>query len=215
MDFTDYAHPTRELVCELCRQFYGLGWASGSGGGIAIKHPTLDQILVAPSGVQKERLKIDDLFVVNTAGEILKAPINPLLELSQCWPLFQHAFVKRGAGAILHSHSINAVLATRYTGVGKFTLPEGFCEMVKGLRGKGFHDSVTVPVINNTAHECDLADTLGWQMDKHPDVDAVLVRDHGIYVWGDTWQKAKTQAECYDYLFQLYDAYQRRDWTGV
>ena len=28
------------------------------------------------------------------------------------------------------------------------------------------------------------------------------VRRHGIYVWGPTWEKAKSHAECYHYLFE-------------
>ncbi len=31
------ASETRELLVQLCRQFYGLGWVSGTGGGVAIR----------------------------------------------------------------------------------------------------------------------------------------------------------------------------------
>ena len=39
-------------------------------------------------------------------------------------------------------------------------------------------------------------------IEGYPDVDAVLVAGHGVYVWGATWAQAKTQAECYDFLFR-------------
>jgi methylthioribulose-1-phosphate dehydratase len=40
-------------------------------------------------------------------------------------------------------------------------------------------------------------------MEDYPGTSAILVRRHGVYVWGETWQKAKTMTECYDYLFAL------------
>jgi ribulose-5-phosphate 4-epimerase/fuculose-1-phosphate aldolase len=36
----------------------------------------------------------------------------------------------------------------------------------------------------------------------HPASHAVLVRRHGVYVWGRDWVAAKTHAECYHYLFE-------------
>lgn len=67
----------------------------------------------------------------------------------------------------------------------------------------GYFDTLTIPIIENTAHEEDLKESLEKAMDNYPDTCAVLVRRHGVYVWGDTIWKAKTQCESLDYLFQL------------
>lgn len=40
-------------------------------------------------------------------------------------------------------------------------------------------------------------------MEDYPESCAVLVRRHGIYVWGATWQSAKSMCECYDYLCDI------------
>jgi methylthioribulose-1-phosphate dehydratase len=196
----------RELICELCSHFYQLGWASGTGGGISI----LDggRIYMAPSAVQKERLKPEDIFVLDEEGQILQEPGRGLV-LSQCAPLFLHAYKERGAGAVLHSHSLNAVMATELFGK-RFII--GNLEMQKGLEGYGAFDTVEVPIIENTAFESDLADSLGEAIRNNPRSHAVLVRNHGVYAWGKDWKQAKTHAECYDYLFA---AATRRKQLGI
>ena len=186
----------RELVCELCRHFYGLGWASGTGGGISLKEG--GRIYMAPSGVQKERLRPEDIFVLNENGGIEEEPGHGA-QLSQCAPLFMHAYKLRNAGAVLHSHSIHANLVTLLFNK-KFRIKN--MEMQKGLEGYGAFDTLEVPIIENTAQERDLADSLAQAIRDHPKSNAVLVRNHGVYVWGRDWKQAKTQAECYDYLFE-------------
>jgi methylthioribulose-1-phosphate dehydratase len=58
-------HP-RNLIPELCRIFYNLGWVTGTGGGISIKDG--QDIYIAPSGVQKERIQPEDMFVYSVDG---------------------------------------------------------------------------------------------------------------------------------------------------
>ena len=168
---------------------------------------TGDRIFMAPSSVQKERMQPADMFVLDAAGAQLYAPA-PLpgraqLRLSQCAPLFQHAFSLRRAGAAIHTHDMNAVLVTLMGGGTRTEFRITHSEMIKGIAGHGFADECVVPIIENTAHECDLADSLGAAMEAYPRANAVLVRRHGVYVWGETWEAAKTQAECYHYLFEL------------
>jgi methylthioribulose-1-phosphate dehydratase len=197
---------TARLICELCRQFYALGWVSGTGGGISIRAE--DGIYMAPSGVQKERIGDADVFVLDPVDlascRVLRRPADPTLRISECQPLFYNAYRERDAGAVIHSHSIWAVLAARLCApagqAGTFAV-RGL-EMQKGLREKGCFDEVRVPIIANTPRESELTESMAAAMRAHPDVDAVLVAGHGAYVWGRSWVEAKTQAECLDYLMR-------------
>ncbi|XP_062508842.1 methylthioribulose-1-phosphate dehydratase-like isoform X2 [Corticium candelabrum] len=198
-------HP-RRLIPELCRLFYQLGWVTGTGGGISIKQG--DEIYIAPSAVQKERIMPEDMFTYTITGEQISCPPpSKRLRVSQCTPLFMNAYHMRDAGAVIHTHSKSAVLATLISSGKEFCITHQ--EMIKGvMKGQSggnyrYDEKLVVPIIENTPHERDLKDQMAAAMEEYPDTCAVLVRRHGVYVWGDTWQKAKTMCECYDYLFDI------------
>jgi methylthioribulose-1-phosphate dehydratase len=68
----DPEHPANK-ISSLCRGFYNLGWVTGTGGGVSIKHG--DHIFLAPSGVQKEMMQPTDMFVMDfKTKEYLRKP---------------------------------------------------------------------------------------------------------------------------------------------
>ncbi|GAO13991.1 uncharacterized protein UV8b_01929 [Ustilaginoidea virens] len=214
----DPEHPAN-LIPSLCAKFWTLGWVTGTGGGCSIRDK--DLVYIAPSGVQKELMKNTDIYVLSLAAQEPTTPASrrylrspPRHKPSQCTPLFLAAFARRGAGCCIHTHSQSAVLVTlllEARGPGRDALFEiDNIEQIKGFaRGPGkagslgYHDTLRIPVIENTPHEEDLTEHLEAAMEQHPDTYAVLVRRHGVYVWGDNVHKAKTMCESLDYLFQL------------
>lgn len=211
----DPLHPAN-LIPELCKGFYHLGWVTGTGGGISIRDN--DKVYIAPSGVQKERIQPSHIFVLPypqpsdvVQRTFLRKPSIPLKE-SACTPLFWAAFDLRNASACIHTHSQHAVMATLLWGNKEGAEPVfrvSGLEMIKGVRWGGvegamsYLDELVVPIIENTPHEEDLRDSMAQAIKDYPKAAAVLVRRHGVYVWGSTWELAKTQAECLDYLFEL------------
>lgn len=209
MDFYDKNYPKehpRNLIPELCRQFYNLEWVTGTGGGISIKHE--NKIYIAPSGVQKERMCPDEMFVQDIEGKDLELPpAEKKLKKSQCTPLFMCAYTSRNAGAVIHTHSKFAVMVTLLWPGKVFRVTH--LEMIKGIRNQKlgralrYDEELVVPIIENTPFEEDLKDRMAEVIAQYPETCAILVRRHGVYVWGDTWQQAKTMTECYDYLFDI------------
>ena len=152
-----------------------------------------------------------DMFVMDFASQsYLRRPLH--LKPSACTPLFYAAYSLRDAGCCIHTHSINAVLVTllceaqgqadvfeietleQIKGV-----PRGYGEDKKG--NLGYYDRLRVPIIENTAREEDLRETLEGAIRAWPDTYAVLVRRHGIYVWGKDVAQAKTLCERYVLFF--------------
>ncbi|TMF41543.1 MAG: methylthioribulose 1-phosphate dehydratase [Chloroflexi bacterium] len=201
---------TRELLTELLRLFYAKGWVSGTGGGICGPADG-GGLLLAPTGVHKERVRPDEFFTVDpTDGRVLRSPDDASLRPSECNSIFCLAARERGARSVVHSHGLSAVLAGDLAGDADHVEIRGL-EMLKGIRGVANRDTHLVPVIRNTPREGELVEQLSGVLadPRFEKTFAVLVADHGAYIWGDDIWEAKRHTEVYHFLFDA--AVARRD----
>ena len=74
--------------------------------------------------------------------------------------------------------------------------------MIKDVGNHTYNSLLEIPIINNQTSEDKLGPDLAVALMDYPKCNAVLVRRHGVYVWGESWEQAKTQLECFDYLFE-------------
>lgn len=194
---------TKELLCELLRVFYTKGWVSGTGGGIC--GPTDDgNLFLAPTGVHKERIQPDDFFVVRPDdGSVVVPAVDPSLRPSECNSIFCTAVRMRGARSVVHSHALSSVLAADLAGNDDYVVFERL-EMLKGIRRLTNRERHEVPVIHNTPRESELVDQVEAALkdDRFTPAFAILVADHGAYIWGDDVWEAKRHTEVYHFLFE-------------
>lgn len=183
----------KQVIVHFCEQFYLLGWVFGTGGGVSIKAD--GKVFIAPSGYAKEHLTEDMVFEFDDEGSCLLDP-GVGLKPSECTPIFQQIYNMTDAGAVIHMHSHNLVMASMLFG-DQFTISHQ--EMIKGFPGKKYSDTLAVPIIENTEHEHQLTDRVGTAITNGAE-QAIIVRRHGAYVWGKTAMEAKKHAECLDFL---------------
>src|SRR5437667_509921 len=201
---------TRELLTELLRLFYAKGWVSGTGGGICGPADG-GGLLLAPTGVHKERVRPDEFFTVDpTDGRVLRSPDDASLRPSECNSIFCLAARERGARSVVHSHGLSAVLAGDLAGDADHVEIRGL-EMLKGIRGVANRDTHLVPVIPNTPREGELVEQLSGVIadPRFEKTFAVLVPQHGAYIWCDDIWEAKRHTEVYHFPFDA--AVARRD----
>jgi len=201
---TDEAE-TRELLVELLGEFWRRGWVSGTGGGICGPADG-GGLLLAPTGVHKERVRTDEFFTVDPHdGRVLRSPDRRDLRPSECNSIFCLTHRARGAWSVVHSHALAAVLAGDLAAADDADhLAIRDLEMLKGLPGVANTDTHLVPVIRNTPREPELVRDLEavFADPRFLASRAVVVRDHGAYIWGADVLEAKRHTEVYHFLFE-------------
>ncbi|MHC0038647.1 methylthioribulose 1-phosphate dehydratase [Pseudoneobacillus sp. C159] len=172
-------------------------WFMGTSGNLAIK--VLDeplQFLVTASGKDKRKRTDEDFLLVDGFGQpAIPTHLNPSAETLLHVEIYQ----KTNAGCSLHVHTIdNNVISEIYGDLGEVTFMGQ--ELIKAF-DKWEEDAIlTIPIIHNHAHIPTLAREFSEHI--HSDSGAVLIRNHGITVWGRTSFEAKKILEASEFLFR-------------
>ncbi|MDP7976967.1 methylthioribulose 1-phosphate dehydratase [Bacillus multifaciens] len=184
-------------LSELKKELTDRNWFPATSGNISIKvsdNPLT--FLVTASGRDKTKTTPDDFLLVDQNGNpVLETDLRPSAETL----LHTHIYNLTNAACVLHIHTTdNNVITNVYDQEVVFSNQE----IIKALNIWEEGASIRIPIIENYAH----IPTLGEQFRKHihEHVGAVLIRNHGITVWGKDGFDTKKRLEAYEFLFQFH-----------
>lgn len=194
-----FARLARQLA-ELGRNFYARGWALGTSGNfsaVVSREPL--RLAITATGVDKGALTADQIVEIDARGETVAGSGRPSVEAK----LHLTVTRVRGAGAVLHTHSVwSTIVSEAYAAQGGVGI-EGY-EMLKGLEGVATHEHREwLPIIENSQDWAALAGTIEETLKQHPRSHGFLLRRHGLYTWGRNLIEAKRHVEILEFLLEV------------
>src|SRR6185369_2224401 len=187
-------------LAAIAKSFHGRGWLLGTSGNLsAVVQREPLRLAMTPNGVDKGQLTAGQLLSIDENARVVsedggKPSDESLLHLQ--------IVKKRGAGAVLHTHSVwNTILSDLYASEGGVTI-SGY-EMLKGLQGVRTHEHTEwFPIVDNSQDMPALAESIAQTLNEHPGAHGFLLRRHGLYSWGETLAQAKRHIEILEFLLE-------------
>jgi len=176
------------------------GWLLGTSGNLSAvvgREPL--HLAITPSGVDKGELQADQMILIDDRGCVLgDGGAKPS---DEC-PLHIRVVKERGAGAVIHTHSVwSTMLSDLYFEDGGLAI-QGY-EMLKGLHGVKTHEHREwLPILENSQDMLALADRVADNLRQYPGTHGFLLRRHGLYTWGDELRQAKRHVEILEFLLE-------------
>jgi methylthioribulose-1-phosphate dehydratase len=190
-----------EQLADVGRHCYARGWALGTSGNFsAVVRTDPLTLAITTSGVDKGLLEASDVVEIDARGRVLRGSGAPSAEAA-----LHLAIVRaRGAGAVLHTHSIWSTILSEAAGDGAGRLDIDGYEMLKGLDGVRTHEHrESLPIVENTQDWTAAAPHIESVLRDHLEAHGFLIRRHGLYTWGRDLPEAKRQVEILEFLFEV------------
>jgi methylthioribulose-1-phosphate dehydratase len=201
------------LICEAGVDFYRRGWVLGTSGNFSAVAGSEQgpgagsppggsnpfRLAITASGADKGALTPDQILLIDSEGTLINGRGKPSDETK----LHLAVIRARGAGAVLHTHSVwSTLLSEAHAAEGRVVI-NGF-EMLKGLAGVKTHEhEELLPIIDNSQDMEALAGALEKVLESYPACHGVLLRRHGLYTWGRNLTEAKRHVEILEFLLEV------------
>lgn len=190
----------RSQLTETIRKYNEKGWSPATSTNYSFREKHSDtEFFVSKSGIDKSEFSDEHFMVVDANGRAtaeykdIKSSAETLIHCV-LYQLFPKTTV------ILHSHSIYSVLnSQKYTEQIHF---KGY-EIQKGFSGQSTHENlISIPIFENSQYMDEFVKLLKNNhllLNNH----CFIIKNHGVYAWGENLFEAKRHLETIEYLLEV------------
>lgn len=195
--------PARSALAIIAKDFHRRGWMAGTAGNLSARsNDDSNQFWITSSGLPKGQLDDQDFILVDVeSSEVMQSfydEAKPSAETSihrVIYSLFADAM------ACFHVHTVDACIATNRISTKQQHMPLPPLEMIKGLDIWQQDPSVSLTLFDNLLEVPDIAEQIRSRFQASPpQVPALMIRNHGITVWGDSLQQTYNRVEIVEFI---------------
>ncbi|MDZ4260711.1 MAG: methylthioribulose 1-phosphate dehydratase [Pseudomonadota bacterium] len=195
--------PTREALAAIAHDFHGRGWMAGTAGNLSARsNEDKGCFWITSSGLPKGNLDADDLILIRSSdGEVqqrLRENARPSAETSIHQAIYS---LFPSAQACFHVHTVDACLATARVDHRATEMRLPALEMIKGLDIWEETPQVSLALFDNMFDVPLIAHQIRKRFTHNPpQIPALMIRNHGITVWGSSLQQAYNRTEIIEFI---------------
>jgi methylthioribulose-1-phosphate dehydratase len=205
-------HEEMKKLAGLVRVMNSLGHNPATSGNYSLRSKTTPEIaLVSESGIDKSKFSEDNFLpIYYSTREMHEKYKSTGRKSSDETDIHLTIYQITKANCVLHSHILDSILFADLFPGKKFATISNL-ELLKGFKGVKTHElEINIPLFDNTQDIRSLAETIKPAILSQPDSYGLLLRGHGVYVWGDSVEEAKRHLEVFEYIFKYYlNSYKR------
>lgn len=191
-----------EKLTNLIRHFSIQGQTPATSGNFSLRSNfNKNTIYISESGILKNFFKQENLIPANLESG---KPLSPFCHKKISYEAGIHFEIYKqikNAHCVLHTHMLEALLVYSK---GQELIEITDFEIVKAFPGVTSHlATLQIPVIENSQDINDIC--IKWLplLRKFPNHYGFIIKNHGIYCWGDSVESAQKHIEAFEYIFKF------------